>query len=156
MAGNDKKGIQTDRNRKVHSRTTSFAGKTPELAGDTPATFHQVPSQRQAFDHARDPYVSMQLKDMEKTEAQRRGESERSAHGSEMVKQSKPFPELRPANENAPIRESFNRAWLREQRAARLAELERQREVQHAIEQAERAMQQDFEMKPQEQRMPER
>ena len=156
MAENDKKGVQTDRNRAVHSRTTSFAGKDPELAGDSPATFRQVPSHRQAFDHARDPYTSMQLKDMGKTETQRRGDSERAGHGSEMVKKSKPFPELRPANENAPIRESFNRAWLREQREARLAELERQREVQHAVEQAERTMQQDFEMKPQEQRMPER
>ena len=78
--------------------------------------------------------VSLQLKAMEKTEAQRRGESERGGRSSNMVKLDKPFPELRPANENAPIRESFNRAWLREQREARMAEYERQRE-QQAIEQ---------------------
>lgn len=115
-------------------RSTSFAGKRPELAGDIPDTFHQAPPNRREFDHARDPYISMQLKDMEKTESQRRGESERNGRGSEMVKLDKPFPELRPANENAPIRESFNCAWLREQREARMAEYERQRE-QQAIEQ---------------------
>ena len=65
---------------------------------------------------------------MKQTEAQRRGESERSGRGSDMVKMDKPFPELRPANEQAPIRQAFNRAWLREQREARIAELERQRE----------------------------
>jgi hypothetical protein len=156
MAGNDSKGVQTDRNREMPSRTTSFAGKNSELAGDTPATFRRAPPHRQAFDHASDPYVGMQLKDMEKTEAQRRGESERSGRDSEMVKLDKPFPELRPANENAPIRESFNRAWLREQREARLADLDHQREEQYAIEQPQRNFEKEWEQPAQNQRVPER
>ncbi len=148
MAGND--------DRYVSPRTTSFAGKTPELAGDMPATFRRAPSQRQAFDYARDPYVSMQLKDMEKTEAQRRGENERNGRGSEMVKLDKPFPELRPVNENAPIRESFNRAWLREQREARLDEYERQREQQREIEHSQKTLEEEWKQQMQNQRVPER
>lgn len=139
MAGND--------NRPVSSRTTSFAGKHPELAGDTPATLRRAPSQRTAFDHARDPYISLQLKDMEKTEAQRRGESERSGRGSSMVKTDKPSPELRPTHEDMPVRETFNRAWLREQREARMAEYEQQRQEQHAIEQSRKSMEQEWEQK---------
>ena len=148
MAGND--------DRYVSPRTTSFAGKQPELANDMPATFRRAPSQRQAFDHARDPYVSMQLRDMEKTEAQRRGESERSGRDSEMVKLDKPFPELRPANENAPVRESFNRAWLREQREARMAEYEHQREQQREIEQSQKNMEEEWKQHARNQRVPER
>ncbi|MDQ3186735.1 MAG: hypothetical protein M3Q16_09855 [Pseudomonadota bacterium] len=92
---------------------------------------------------------------MEQTEAQRRGDTERTGGGSQMVKRDKPFPELRPDFEQAPIRETFNRAWLREQRAARLADLNRQRE-QHTIEQADYAMQRNGEAKVQKQRGPQR
>lgn len=100
MAGSD------DRN--VSPRTTSFAGKHPELANDMPASFRKAPSQRREFDHVRDPYIGKQLKAMEQTEAQRRGESERAGRGSEMVRLDKPFPELRPKLEQTPIREAFN------------------------------------------------
>ncbi len=106
--------------------TTSFSGKHPDLANDVPDSFRNAPPHRREFDYARDPYIAKQLKAMELTEAQRRGESDRSG-GSEMVKRDKPHPELRPEHEQAPIRETFNRAWLREQREARLNELERQR-----------------------------
>lgn len=148
MAGSD------DRN--VSPRTTSFAGKHPELANDMPASFRKAPSQRREFDNVRDPYIGKQLTEMKQTEAHRRGEMDRSGRGSEMVKLNKPFPELRPKLEQAPIRESFNRAWLREQREARLADLYRQREERLAIERSEHAMQRDSEIKAQEQRMPER
>lgn len=119
-------------------RTASFAGKQPELANDIPDSFRKAPSPRRAFDYVRDPYIAKQLKAMELTEAQRRGESGR---GSLMVKLHKPFPELRPEHEQAPLREAFNSAWLREQRSARLADLDRQREQQRRMEQAEYAMQ---------------
>ncbi|SEN41835.1 hypothetical protein [Nitrosomonas marina] len=159
MAGNDNK----DRNRAVSPRTTSFAGKHPELAKDTPDSFREAPPNRREFDHARDRYISLQLKAMEKTEAQRRGESERSGRSSEMVKLSKPFPELRPANEQAPIRQAFNRAWLREQREARLAELEKQRQreqqnavQEQAIEQSKKSMEREWGRKAQEEHVPQR
>ena len=152
MADSDNKGINKSHNRAVSPRTTSFAGKHPELAGDIPDSFRKVPPNRREFDYARDRYIGMQLVDMEKTEAQRRGESERNGRSSEMVKRSKPFPELRPANEQAPIRQAFNRAWLREQREARLAELERQRQreqqnavQEQAIEQSRKAMEREWE-----------
>ncbi len=148
-------------NREVPPRTTSFAGKHPELAGDIPDSFREVPPHRREFDHARDPYISKQLNAMEQTEAERRGESERSGRDSEMVKLDKPFSELRPAHERGPIREAFNQAWLREQRAARMADLDRQREQQQAIEmqaieQSKNTMEQEWARNEQEQHGPER
>ncbi|GKS69790.1 hypothetical protein W03_17940 [Nitrosomonas sp. PY1] len=110
----------------LSTQTTSFSGKHPDFANDVPDSFRNAPLQRREFDYARDPYIAKQLNAMELTEAQRRGDSERSG-GSEMVKRDKPHLELRPEHEQAPIRETFNRAWLREQREARLNELERQR-----------------------------
>jgi len=140
MAGNVNKSQRAEL-----PRTTSFAGKQPELAGDIPASFRKAPLQRREFDHARDPYFSRQLKDLERTEAQRRGEGERSGRGSQMVKLDKPFPELHPKFEQAPLRETFNRAWVREQRSARLADLDRQREQQQEAEQTEYAPQRERE-----------
>lgn len=134
MARNDNKGVHTSRNPEVLSGMTSYAGKHPELAGDMPASFREALSPSSAFDHAR----------------------EHTGRGSEMVQRDKPFPELRPKHEQAPIREAFNREWLREQRESRLADLDRQREERLVIERSEHAMQRDFEMKAQEQRMPER
>ena len=163
MAENDNKDDFKRHNGDVSTRTTSFAGKHPELAGDRPDSFAQAPPNRREFDHARDRYVSLQLKAMEKTEAQRRGESERSGRGSEMVKMDKPFPELRPANEQAPIRQAFNRAWLREQREARLAELKRQRQreqqdaaQERVIEQANNAMKRNWAQQKRDQQGPQR
>jgi hypothetical protein len=134
--------------------TTSFAGKHPELANDNPESFRQASPLHREFDLARDPYIAKQIRAMEQTEAQRRGESERSGGGSQMVKRDKPFPELRPEFEQTPIRETFNRAWLREQREARLADLNRQREQTRTLEQPEYAVQRDGEM--QRQRVPQR
>jgi hypothetical protein len=133
--------------------STSFAGKHPELANDNPESFRQAPPLHREFDLARDPYIAKQIRAMEQTEAQRRGESERSGGGSQMVKRDKPFPELRPEFEQAPIRETFNRAWLREQREARLMELNRQRE-HRTHEQPEHTVQRDWEV--QRQRVPQR
>lgn len=126
----------------LSSSTTSFSGKHPDFANDVPDSFRNAPLQRREFDYARDPYIAKQLNAMELTEAQRRGESERGG-GSEMVKRDKPHPELRPDHEQAPIRETFNRAWLREQREARLNELERNRAQRR--ESPEHSMQRDRE-----------
>lgn len=121
---------------------TSFSGKHPDFANDVPDSFRKAPAHRREFDLVRDPYIAKQIRAMELTEAERRGDSERSG-GSEMVKRDKPFPQLRPEHEQAPIRETFNRAWLREQREARLADLERQRAVRR--ESPEQSMHRDRE-----------
>jgi hypothetical protein len=138
------------------AQTTSFAGKHLELANDNPESFRQAPPLHRDFGLARDPYIAKQIRAMEQTEAQRRGESERTGSGSQMVKRDKPFPELRPEFERTPIRETFNRAWLREQRDARLADLNRQREQNRTLEQPEHAMQRDQEVEMQKQRVPQR
>lgn len=134
MAANDNSGGNRNLNREVPPRTASYAGKHPELAGDIPAGFRAAPSPRRAFNDVR----------------------EHTGRGSEMVQRDKPFPELRPKHEQAPIREAFNRAWLREQREAQMADLERQREERRMIEQAERAKQQDYEAQASVQHVPER
>jgi len=134
-------------------QTTSFSGKHPDFANDVPDSFRNAPLQRRKFDYARDPYIAKQLEAMELTEAQRRGDSERSG-GSEMVKRDKPHPELRPEHEQAPIRETFNRAWLREQREARLNELERQRAERR--ESSEHSIYRDWEEQRQQRHGPER
>ena len=95
----------------------SYAASDPELRKGMPESLRNASPVRSPFDHARDPLISAQLRDMEKTEAQRREESGR---GSLMVKMDKPFPDLRPKHEREPLRQSFNQAWLREQRAARM------------------------------------
>jgi hypothetical protein len=133
--------------------TTSFSGTHPDFANDVPDSFRNAPAHRREFDMVRDPYIAKQIRAMELTEAQRRGESERSG-GSEMVKRDKPQPELRPKHEQAPIRETFNRAWLREQREARLNELERQRAERR--ESPEHSMHRDWEEQKQRQHGPER
>lgn len=134
MAVNDNSGDNANLNREAPPRTASYAGKHPELAGDIPAGFRTAPSPRRAFNDVR----------------------EHTGRGSEMVRRDKPFPELRPEHEQAPIREAFNREWLREQRESRLADLERQREERRMIEQAERAKQLDYEAQAPVQHAPER
>jgi len=56
------------------------------------------------------------------------------------VKLHKPFPELRPKNDRSQIRQSFNRAWLRESREARMQQFDAQaekmrQETSHNLEQ---------------------
>lgn len=117
MAANDNPEVDG-----AAGRTASgFAARHPDLAAATPQAFRDAPASRVAFDHARDPLISRQLDDLKKTEAQRREEGGR---GSNMVRRDRPSPEHHPGPEftEAPIRQSFNNAWLKEQRAARLAE----------------------------------
>ena len=110
---------------KRHSRA-SYAGREPGLSQGIPASLRGWRALRAGFDHARDPFISAKLKAMEKTESQRR---EEAGSGSGMVKMQRPFPDLRPKQEQGPLRASFNQAWLREQRAARLAQLAREAAV---------------------------
>lgn len=110
----------------------SFAGRDPELSQHTPVSLRKLRALRSPFGHARDPYLSAQLSDREKTKAQRREEHGRGSH---MVKLHKPFPELKPKDNDNPLRAAFNRAWLKEQRAAQLARFKKER--QHREQQTE-------------------
>jgi hypothetical protein len=104
----------------------SHAGRDPVLSRGTPDSLRYTRPVHTPFDHARCPYVSRQLNDQGKSEAQRREESGR---GSLMVKLHRPFPELRPKYEEGPIRSTFNQAWFREQRAAQREYMRTQRQI---------------------------
>jgi hypothetical protein len=92
-----------------------------------PVSLGRLRALRSPFDHARDPLISAQLKAIKQSERQRH---EQSGRGSTMVKGDRPFPALRPRDEDDPLRVAFDRAWLQEQRAAVLARLQAQRAVQ--------------------------
>ena len=93
-----------------------------------PDSLRQAGPVKQPFEQARDPLIRAQLADLTKTESQRRGET--AGRGSTMVKLHKPFPELKPKHVQGPLHKAFNQAWLREQRAAMLAQLETKRRRQ--------------------------
>ena len=96
----------------------SHAWKDPALRQDAPVSLKRLRALRVPFDHARDPLISAQIKDLERGQSQHRDES---GGGSAMVKKDRPHPELRPRHEPAPLRASVSQAWLREQRTARLS-----------------------------------
>lgn len=109
------------------SRPEAAAVVVPGHKLELPESLRRVKAVTPQFDHARDPLISAQLKEMEKTESQRR---EAQGRGSLMVKSDRPFPELRPKHERALIRAAFNQAWLKEQRNACMALLDRQHKQQ--------------------------
>lgn len=86
-----------------------------------PESLRRVNAIKPQFDHARDPLISAQLRDREKTESQHR---KAQGRGSSMVRTDRPFPELRPKRERGPKRAAVDQAWLREQRAAVMAQME--------------------------------
>lgn len=73
-----------------------------------PGSLRDAESPIRAFDDARDPSLKRQRQNIEKTEIQRR---DAIGGGSQMVKMDKPFPELKPRNDNAVIQKSFNEHW---------------------------------------------
>ena len=116
----------------------SYASRKPGLREGMPEGLRRAGSTRTPFDHARDPWLSKQLKAEKQSEAKRR----ETGDGSKMVKLHKPFPELRPKQARGPIRDSFNRAWLREERAAQMQQFEAQArhmqsEAQHQQQQSQ-------------------
>jgi len=116
-----------------HKRTgMPYASRKPGLREAMPEQLREAGSSKTPFDHARDPWLSKQLKAERQSEAKRR----ETGDGSKMIKLHKPFPELRPKNERAPIRQSFNRAWLHEEREAKMKQFDAQEkqlrsDVQH-------------------------
>lgn len=105
----------------------SYAASVPDLRARLPPAFRQTGTTRREFDQVRDPLIAAQLKDLHKSEAQRRGEaSTGTGRGSLMVKLHKPFPDLKPKNHHSVLRAQFNQDWVREQRAALLAQYRQQ------------------------------
>lgn len=81
-------------------------------------TLAKVPHLRKAFDTSRDIYIAAQIRDLEKSETQRR--EEQTGRGSGMIEKDKAAPAYRP---HGKIREavdgaSFNKQWMSEQRDA--------------------------------------
>jgi len=112
----------TARDKEVRG-SSSFANSDPSLRQAMPDSLKNLQPVRSAFDPVRDPSIALQLKDMNKTESQRREEGS----GSMMVKNHKNFPELKPGYATVVKRQAFNQAWFREQRAALHRQFEQER-----------------------------
>lgn len=80
-----------------------------------------LPSVRREFDQSRDPMIAKQLRDLKKTETQRR--EEQTGRGSFMVKQDHPRATLKPPRHigAAVDAQKFRNRWLSEQRSAAMA-----------------------------------
>jgi len=78
-----------------------------------PAALSRIPRLRRQFDFNRDPYIRAQMRDMEKSETQRR-----DGRGSAMVRTDKAAVTYRPPPEIAKAldRENFNTRWMTELR----------------------------------------
>lgn len=99
-----------------------YSSREARLRQGVPSRLQNAGHARHNFDHARDPFISAQRKDLEKAEGQRREEGD----GSKMVKLYKPFPELRPKHDLSQIRGNFNKSWLSEYRSAQMKQFEAQ------------------------------
>lgn len=96
------------------------------------AHFSDAPDVRHEFDRNRDPMIAAQMADLDKTEAERRSESEQweeARRNSKMVEDEKTSLDHKPSwHMRAPQdRSDFNQNWLREQIEA--AHEHRQREA---------------------------
>ena len=116
---------------------SAFTALKAEARYRLPDRLERAGSITNSFDQARDPYIRAQLDDLAKTESQRRAENGRIP---QMVKRHRPFPELRPRHETAPLRQAFNNAWLQEQRAAILARFDDEQQAQQTRSQDERGL----------------
>lgn len=97
----------------MEDKKTSHA-KDVQLDSYSASLLERYGVAKEHFDHARDPMISQQIKDMnrEKTEQQGRG--------SIMVKEDMPKAELKPPEELSKEQDnkSFNERWQREQNEA--------------------------------------
>ncbi len=82
------------------------------------AAVARLPPVRREFDQSRDTFIAKQLRDMEKTEAERR--EEQTGRGSSMVEQDRPIASLKPPREigREADAQRFRARWLAEQRDA--------------------------------------
>lgn len=90
--------------------STKREGWSAQGRDGLPSSLNQATSPRQPFEHARDPYLKNYQAHMQKSEKERR---DSVGNGSLMVQMDKPFPELKPSNQNAKgaLRQSFNQRW---------------------------------------------
>jgi len=106
-------------------------------------TLNRLPQPRRQFDLNRDPYIARQLRDQDRSEAERRRAQETGTQSggrtesdwaeagkrpprrnARMVAEDRPNPALHPANDTGRDvdRQSFHSRWLVEQRDAALAQ----------------------------------
>jgi len=123
MSNQDKRGLN-------HRESVSHSSRDHSLRCDMPESLRKAGPVRRPFDHARDPWLSKQLKAERQTEAQRR----ESGDGSKMVALQKPFPQLKPKHDLTQIRKTFNKSWMQEAHAARMAQFDKQ--ARHIRDQA--------------------
>lgn len=93
------------------SQGITYAMTEPSLRQQAPPSLHRAGHIRETFHQAND------------------GTSKEAARDSEMVKRDKPFPELKPNYARGLKRTSFDQNWLREQRAAKMADFANQRQA---------------------------
>lgn len=94
-----------------------FTGVSSQGREELPESLRKQGSLREPFSKASDPFALIDQETAQRSEGQRQGPLEKGSH---MVSQSKPFPELRPQNDNGVKRESFNARWdLEVERAQR-------------------------------------
>ena len=90
------------------------------MPGKTPALYKAAPNVRMGFKIAENPLIREQFADMRLTEAQRRrkaiAQRNEAQSGSQMVKDDKPQPVLKPSPVLAlgPDASAFNRRWAEE------------------------------------------
>lgn len=77
----------------------------------------RLPPVRREFDQSRDPFIAKQMRDLKRTETERR--EEQTGRGSAMVKQDQPIASLKPPREigREADAQRFRARWLAEQRA---------------------------------------
>lgn len=98
----------------------SFSMQEPSLRDQAPPSLQRAGSINQSF--RENAQASMSIKTQNRA---RKIES-----GSGMVKQDRPFPELKPKNSQDIKKIAFDQAWIREQRAAQLDSFATERQNQ--------------------------
>ncbi|MCP4371342.1 MAG: hypothetical protein GY797_24975 [Deltaproteobacteria bacterium] len=125
-------------------RTTSHA-KEVAMESYKASLLDRYGVAKNQFDHARDPMISQQIKDMEREKTESQG------RGSMMVKEDMPKSELKPPQEISKEQDnkSFNDKWKREQDGAakdqRTKDLvERYKDYEPTNQKDERSHERDF------------
>ncbi len=115
----------------VADRSTSYSKSHSEqwLANDAVIGLPRV---QREFDNNRDPLLKAQLRDIQKTESQRRREQSKQTdkaqskqgRGSKMVQEDQPYPAPHPTGPIANVvdQQTFNARWLAEQKTAVMAQ----------------------------------
>lgn len=95
----------------------SFSMSEPSLREQAPLSLRRAGPLKNSFVAANDRGAETANKTRE------------DSRGSEMVKRSKPFPELKPKFAHQVKKSCFDQDWIREQRVEKMHQFERQREI---------------------------